>query len=246
MPDVRSILIAGAFVALLTIAGCSSQDDQPEQAPPARSQLEVVLDESVAVTPDSAAGSPFGDLCVGGDPTVGERWAVDQVPDSLQPFPLEHLVSLAPRDSSRLAIRLARTADGIPGDTLVADFRGLPVVIRDAWRLVPAVGDTVYVAIASRRLPMESSPLEEQLTLIARPDSIGPTRDALATAWFARSAGAEDSLETRDPVLAYRTPTGELHLLMVREADREPVLESLVREGNRWRRHWIGAASRCQ
>lgn len=240
MHPARSLSIA---LVVGTLA-CSSQDEQPEPSPPARSQLEVVLDESVAVA-DSAVTDPLGTLCIAGDPAAGERWTVDRVHDTLSVLPLEHLTSLAPRDSSRLAIRLARTADGLPGDTVVADFRGLPVVIRDAWRLVAGEGDTTYVAIASRRLPMESSPLEEQLTLLARPDAIGATRDALAASWFARSAGPEDSLETRDPVLAYRTPDGALWLLMVRESNGEPVLESLQREGGRWRRRWFGLAPRC-
>lgn len=242
------LLVRLSLVAALPLAflGCPAGDEPADPVPPARSQLEVVLDESVAVAVDSGAASPLGMLCVDGDPAAGERWAVDRADDSLVVLPLEHLVSLAPRDSSRLAIRLARTADGLPGDTLVADFRGLPVVIRDAWRFVPATGDTVYVAIASRRLPMESSPLEEQLTLIARPDPVGATRDALAASWFARSAGAEDSLETRDPVLAYRTPGGELGLLMVRDTDGEPVLEMLMRDAGRWTRRWFGPAARCE
>lgn len=237
-----------APLTLIVIAcACDAPGERVEPAPPARAVLEVVLDDSVITPRDSVAlSSGLGAMCLRGDPALGEGWTVGQVDDSLTLLELERITTLAPRDSARLAARLARTADALPGDTSVADFRGLPVVIRDAWLLVPAAGDTTFVAIASRRVPMESSPHEEQLMLLATPDTAGGTSRALVARWFARSAGMEDSLETRDPVLAYRSPDGLLRLLLLRETSDEPVVESLARVDGRWRRHWVGTLARCR
>lgn len=231
----------------LLAAACGAPDDRAdEDVPPARSVLEVVLDDSIAFPVDSVANvSAEGAMCLRGDPDRGEPWSVDALGDTLNVISLERLTALAPRDSARLAARLARTADALPGDTSVADFRGLPVVIRDAWLLVPDDGDTTFIAIASRRVPMESSPLEEQLTLLATPDSIPGRGRALVARWFARAAGMEDSIETRDPVLAFRGPERTVHLLLLREAGDVPRIESLVRTDAGWHRRWIGSLPGC-
>jgi hypothetical protein len=236
---------ARLFVASLLAIACTAPDERPEAEAPALGVLEVVLDDSAPPSADSGATTAlFGGMCLRGDPSSGEPWTVERVGDTLTMIALEHLVDLAPRDSARLVARLTRTADALPGDTLVADFRGLPVVVRDAWRLVPEAGDTIYIAIASRRLPMESSPLEEQLTLIAMPEAPAAT-GALVASWFARSAGAEDSLETREPLLAYRAPDGTMRLLLLRETGGSPVVESLARVDQRWRRALVGSLAPC-
>ena len=239
MPHRRltSILVAAVAVA------CTPADERAAPPAVAGSVLEVVIEDS-SVAGTVVEGAILGGMCLRGDPLRGEPWIVDNIADSLSSLSLEQLHTLDSRDSARLAARLARTADGIPGDTMVADFRGLPIVIRDAWLLVPAEGDTTYIAIAARRLPMESTPLEEQMTLLATPEARSGIRDALATAWFARSAGMEDSLETRDPVLAFTSPDSALRLLMLRESGLGPRAELLVRMDGRWRRQWMGALER--
>lgn len=235
-----------SLLALLACA-CGSPDEPSRPAPPARGVLEVVLDDSVITPVDSAvATGGLGAMCLRGDPAAGAAWEISQIDDSLAVLPLDRITALAPRDSARLAARLARTADALPGDTTVADFRGLPVVIRDAWLLVPEVGDTTFIAIAARRVPMESSPLEEQLTLLASPDTMPGAGRVLLARWFARSAGMEDSLETRDPVLAYRDPEGRLRLLMLRETLDAPLAEVLVRIDGQWRRQWVGTLAACR
>jgi hypothetical protein len=233
------------LLLLLGVIACSPADDRADEPPPARSQLEVVLDDSVMTPVEAPLEDGIGVACVSGDPGRGIAWRVDRLADSLEVLPFEQVVELAPRDSARLAARLARTADALPGDTAVADFRGLPVVIRDAWLLVPGEGDTVFIAIASRRLPMESTPFEEQLTLLAAPDTASSSRGVLRALWFARSAGAEDSLETREPVAAYRSPAGTLHLLFLHETGIDLHAEALVRVDDAWRRRWRGPIPSC-
>lgn len=234
------------LLLVLAICACGSPDEPAAAAPPARSVLEVVIDDSLMPAVDSAFTGGLGGMCLRGDPSTGEAWAIGQVDDTITVLELERLTGLAARDSARLAARLARTADALPGDTAVADFRGLPVVVREAWLLVPEPGDTTYIAIASRRLPMESSPLEEQLTLLAAPDTVAGSGRPLVARWFARSAGMEDSLETRDPVLAYRARGGPLELVMLRETAAEPFIEVLTRIDGHWHRRWVGTLAACR
>jgi hypothetical protein len=240
------MMIIRRYAILALALGACGSTDEPADTSPARSVLEVVLEDSVESRGEPVApNGGLGGMCLRGDPSNGDAWSIGQVDDSIVVLPLERLTELAPRDSARLVARLARTADGLPGDTAVADFRGLPVVVRDAWLFVPAADDSTYIAIASRRLPMESSPLEEQLTLLASPDTLSGSGRALVARWFARSAGMEDSLETRDPVLVYRSPDGLLQLLMLRETSAEPDVEVLVRLDGHWRRRWIGTLASC-
>ncbi|MHB1297398.1 MAG: hypothetical protein ACYC0B_02615 [Gemmatimonadaceae bacterium] len=228
-----------------TCLACSSSDERAVPVPPAGSSLEIIIDDSASAPTADATVAALAGMCLRGDPAQGQLWSVDRIGDTLAVLPLEQLVTLAPRDSARLTARLSRTADGLPGDTTVADFRGLPVVIRDAWLLLPTPEDTTFIAIAARRIPIESAPLEEQLTLLAAPSRGAGTGDALVATWFARSAGAEDSLETREPVLAFASPDSVVRLVLVRESAGSPRVEVLARLDGRWRRQWIGTLAPC-
>lgn len=176
----------------------------------------------------------FGEACLWGDRSGAAPWRIDRLGEDhpyLAPRPLP---TLATRDSARLAARLARLADALPMDSSVADFRGLPVVVRDAWVLVLAPEDTTVIAIVSRRLPIESAPLEEQLLIVADPDTAA--RGALRARWYARSSGPEERLETRDLLSALRDPTGTPLLLLVRESVDRAVVDVLARDADRvWR-----------
>ncbi len=184
--------------------------------------------------------------CLRGDPTHGEPWSIEHVADDSPLLALVPLQDLSPRDSARLAARISRAADALPADTTVADFRGLPVAVRDAWLLTPASDDTTVVAVVARRLPIESNPLEEHLTLFAVPDTLLPARRPLTVQWNARSAGAEEQLETRDPLVALRAPDGRLRVLLVRESPGRPLVESIGRDATgRWVLLWEGALASC-
>jgi hypothetical protein len=245
---VRLALCLAMPVAAILTSACARAD---EDAAASRGAGES--EASVPVAPPTLPGArpvavpaALGAACLLGDPSVGRPWQVQQLDDTLAVLPLVPLSSLAMRDSTRLAARITRAADVLPADTSVADFRGLPVVVRDAWILVASAQDTVVIAVVSRRLPIESDPLEEYLTLLAVPDRAPAGRDALRTVWHVRDAGAEERLETHDPVAALQAPGGALRLLLVRESVATRVVELLVR-GPRgtWDRQWEGALPPC-
>lgn len=195
------------------------------------------LDSSLVAVPELLVRA-----CIAGDPAEGVRWTLDSV--ALADVALEGIETLVPRDSARLAARIARMVDVIPSDTSVADFRGLPVTVRAAWRLAPAEGDTVVVAIVVRRVPIESEPLEELFTIIAAPGQRQGVRDPLVEGWFVREVGPEEALVARELVGAYLRAS-ELVLAFAEDAERSVRAALVERRAGRWRAGWRGALPSC-
>ncbi len=241
-------LLLAAFAAVAVATACAPADEAPAQQGATFERPAGAL--SRPGDPADSLADPEAALvasaCLRGDPTHGEPWSIEHVADSSPRLALVPLQDLSPRDSARLAARISRAADAIPADTTVADFRGLPVAVRDAWLLTPTGDDTTVIAVVARRLPIESNPLEEHLTLFAVPDTLLPARRPLSVQWRARSAGAEEQLETRDPLVALRAPDGGLRVLLVRESPGRPLVESIGRDAaGRWALLWEGALASC-
>jgi hypothetical protein len=188
----------------------------------------------------------LGLACLSGDPTVGESWRVQELADTLAELPLTQLARLPMRDSTRLAARITRAADVLPANTSVADFRGLPLAIRDAWILMTPEQDTIVIALVSRRLPIESAPLEEFLTVIVVPDPDPTAGGAMRAVWHVRDAGDEERLITYEPVAALRTPDAAVRILLVRESAGRPQVVLLGRDPRgAWERGWEGELPVC-
>ncbi len=234
---------------------CAPADESPE-----RRASEPRTPADLAVVPDSApvdSADPtsvdverllLAGACLRGNPSRGEPWFFGGVSDTLTLLSVEPLRGLSSRDSLALVARIARSVDAITferADTSVADFRSLPVVVRDAWRVLAAAGDTTLIAIASRRLPIESNPMEEQITLLASPAPTPGVRHALEVEWYARTAGREDELEPREPVGAFTAADGLLRVVMLRETPGGPRLELLTRVDGEWRTRWEGVVPAC-
>lgn len=248
-PKHQMLFLRRSTVALgLIAAACAPSDERRDDARAADDAVVGVRGDSTGFADSSVADSErslLAGICLRGDPSQGEPWFIDRIADRVALLSLDALQRLPPRDSARYMARLARNADALSADTTVADFRGLPVVVRDAWRVVPMEGDTIYIAITARRLPMESNPLEEQVTLFAAPAATPTVRDALTTTWFARTAGSEDSLETRDPLLAFAVADGRLRVVLLRETALGPRIELLARSDGGWTLRWEGVVARC-
>lgn len=220
---------------------------------PRETDATAAVTDSDAVTttfstdaPPDAARPILAEACVRGDPASGVPWVIERAEPGLLTIAAEAISSLSTRDSARIVARLASTADGLPGDTTLADFRGLPVVVRDGHRLVPATGDTILVAFVARRLPMESSPLEEEFTLVAVPGARQGVRDPVIAQWYVRQVGREESLEQRELVLSLRRPADGVSLLFVHEGGDGLVLELLTRAAGAWSLEWRGPMMRCE
>ncbi len=250
---------ANAFCSIITplllVTGCSPADERPPQRDdrpraPAEAPAAPEVAEADPVDPAvmDAERLLLDGGCLRGNPSRGEPWFVGGISDTLALLSLESLRGASQRDSAALVARLARSVNALAferADTTVADFRGLPVVVRDAWRVVPAAGDTTYIAIAARRLPIESNPMEEQVTLLATPIRTPSVRNALAVEWHARTAGSEDTLQPREPVLAFTAADGLLRVVLLRETPDGPRIELLTRVDGEWSTRWEGTVPGC-
>jgi hypothetical protein len=157
---------------------------------------------------------------------------------------IDGLDDLLPRDSSAMIVRLRRLAGTIPEDSTSATFRGLPVVVRDAWRVVSAEGTPVWITLSTRSLGTESNPRLELLTMIAEPDPL--SRDALRIAWSRRESGPEDKVVGADLLAAFTLRGARMALAMARSGDHGDEIEILDRvQPGTWRLRWSSTALGC-
>lgn len=238
------LTVVGA-AALFTACGTPDDRAVPSDTPPAKASA---IDAPAGPDPASAPpSSVLGLACLSGDPTVGESWRVEQIADSMFTVPLIPLADLPMRDSTRMAARITRATDILPADTSVADFRGLPLAVRDAWILTAPEQDTVVIALVSRRLPIESAPLEEYLTVLLEPGPAPSTPGAMRAVWHVRDAGEEERLITYEPVAALRAPDASVRILLVRESADRPRVVLLGRDpSGGWTRSWEGEIPSCR
>ena len=197
----------------------------------------TAVGDALVATPELLARS-----CIAGDPAEGVPWRLDSV--GLPALAIESIETLVTRDSARLAARIARMVDVIPSDTSIADFRGLPVTVRAAWRLAVAEADTLVVALVVRRVPIESEPLEELFTIVSSPGQRQGVRDPLVEGWFVREVGPEEALVARELAGAYRR-SNELVLAFIEDADGGVRAALVERREGRWRTAWSGPLPSC-
>ncbi len=159
-------------------------------------------------------------------------------------LPVSAIEEMSPRDSARLAARLARVADAIPSDDTSTDFRGLTMVVQAAWRVIIAPGDTIFAARSVRRLPIESAPLEETTRFVAVPVVQPGAREPLAARWFTREVGPEESADPSDLVAAMFVRARPALLFVGGVADTTRA-ELLLRSDSAWTVGWRGGVPRC-
>lgn len=240
--------VRGAWLILpiLLVACGDGTDEQVARAIPAAESLAVSRDAVRLAGPaeTSAAPAALATACLDADLAVGAPWTLRQADASLEPLVLVGIESLASRDSAGLAARIARAVDVLPSDTSVADFRGLPVAVRAAWRFAPAPGDTIVAALGARRLPMESNPLEELFFLVASPGQRQGVRDPLVERWVVREVAAEESIAVRELLAAYGSGD-TLSLVIAHDAGAGVRVELLSRRASKWSVEWSGPLSFC-
>jgi hypothetical protein len=172
-------------------------------------------------------------------------WALAMAPGIATPFGIDGISDLQPRDSAALVARISRLVSAIPEDSLSAPFRGLPIVVRDAWRTQLADSTSVSIAIATRSLNVESNPRVEATTLIAEPDSTAGAGQ-WRLAYYERAAGPEDRIEGMDLLAAFALHHARPAAAFVRDGDAGVQLEIVERTGpGAWSVRWSTAALRC-
>jgi hypothetical protein len=172
-------------------------------------------------------------------------WSLGLSPGIATPYGIDGAGELLPRDSAALVARISRLVSAIAEDSSSAPFRGLPIVVRDAWRFQLGDSTAVVVAIAMRSLNVESNPRAQAIALIAEPDpssSPGQWR----TVYTELVAGPEDRIEGMDLLAAFQIRGARPAVALVREGDAGLQLEIVERTApGIWSVRWSSLALPC-
>jgi hypothetical protein len=145
---------------------------------------------------------------------------------------LDSIEGLAARDSLALSISAVRLASRVPFDTVDA-LRGLPYVVRGAWRF-RAGERTGLIALVARNLGLEADPRSEQILVIAEQRDTG---DEWTLRHSERRSGSESEIATDDVIaLVQMKRTGALVLFLERSGGTAGgQIVNYERQGNVWR-----------
>lgn len=176
---------------------------------------------------------------------VPNSWALALSPGIATPLAVDGIEDLLPRDSATTVTRINRLVSAIPEDSASAPYRGLPIVVRDAWHFTLSDSTNVAVAIAMRSLNVESNPRVQAVMLIAEPDPTAAPGQ-WRTVFWERVAGAEDRVEGMDLLAAFLLHGAKPAVALVREGDAGLQVEIVERASpGVWNVRWSSAVLPC-
>ncbi len=213
-------------------------------------------------TPSEAPGScnwPTARLgpVSGGDALPA--WTVGFVGGTPASLALDSIEGSAARDSAALAATVTRLVAALEDDT-VRTLRGVPFTVRSARRFTFGDGREGLVAIVTRALNQEASPVAEQVLLVAErgrgsgtegTPSTTPAGAANSTPWMVayheRDAGSADAVLATDVLSAVAIgPDARPTLVLARALADGSRYGLLERTGDlAWRLRWTSAVRRC-
>jgi hypothetical protein len=187
-----------------------------------------------------SAGCAFAD--VGGAPPP-HAWNVGFVGGVVAPIAVDSTEALSHADSVTAVTWMNRLASALPNDP-AGRFAGLPFVVRNIWRFRLGDHTEVVAANLTRQINQEATPLQEHTFLIAEH---GARDSTFATAYFERSYGAEETIETLELLAAITLGASRQPALVVaRDFGDENAFRIIERAGpGRWRAGWSSPRRHC-
>jgi hypothetical protein len=155
------------------------------------------------------------------------------------------LNELQGRDSAALVVSLSRLASQAPNDTS-ASFRGLPYVVRSAYRATLVDTQAFVLAELVRRVNVEANPYEER-TIVIGERSLGAS-DAPYTLLFSeRHSGDEERVPTTELIGLVAFVRDGAHAAFVARdfSDGGTYLMFLRGRDGRWSLRWQSAYAGC-
>ncbi|HEY2852546.1 MAG TPA: hypothetical protein VGJ18_06855 [Gemmatimonadaceae bacterium] len=175
-----------------------------------------------------------------------QPWSVGFVGATVQPIRMDSIESMSRVDSSRLAAEVTRIASTLP--TASGDrFVGLPFTVTSLWRFHAGPGAEGVVTNLVRHVNQEARPSEERTLIIAERDS-SRREERFNLAYYDRSQGAEETVESRD-VLALARPSPDAQPMLVIGRDfGDGMGYALIQRdpSARWREKWHSARGHCK
>lgn len=161
-------------------------------------------------------------------------WSVALDAAYAHPVLIDALDDLSHADSQRVVVRIQRALNTLPDSGDAMEFRGLPVVVRDAW-VVRLPAAPIVVARAARLRNLEAASHEELRFVVLENDE---------PVFVARVAGEEESVDSWD-LLAVLLSRGRPVLVVAREGTRTVQLELIARDRTAWTSLWRSDAQVC-
>ncbi|MGZ8491321.1 MAG: hypothetical protein ACXWZS_03845 [Gemmatirosa sp.] len=161
-------------------------------------------------------------------------------------LPLDSLHGLPPADSAGLAAAVSRLASALPADSAARRLRGIPFVVRTAGRFRPDSSSEAVVAVLTRALAQEASPIGEVILLVAeRPLTAGAPR--WTSAYHERTVGSEEALPAAEVLAALQIGgPGRAALVIARDGEEGSRYSLLERTApGRWQVRWTSDARGC-
>ena len=135
-------------------------------------------------------------------------WTVGFIGAAVQPIRMDSIESMSRVDSARLVAEVTRLASTLP-TTAGERFTGLPFTVTSLWRFHAGPGAEGIVTNLVRHINQEARPFEERTLIIAERDS-SRREERFTLAYYDRSQGAEETVESRDVLaLARATPDAQ-------------------------------------
>jgi hypothetical protein len=178
---------------------------------------------------------------VGGAPPP-HAWNVGFIGGVVAPIAVDSTEAFSHADSVSAITWMNRLASALPNDP-AGRFAGLPFVVRNLWRFKLG-GTEVIAANLTRQINQEATPLQEHTFLIAEHSASDTT---FATAYFERSSGDEETIETHDVLAAVTLGASRKPALIVaRDFGDENAFRIIERTGpGRWRAGWSSPRRHC-
>ena len=151
-----------------------------------------------------------------------------------RPVLIDALDDLPHADSQRVVLRIQHALNTLPDSAEALEYRGLPVVVRDAW-IVRLPDGPIVVTRAARLRNVEAAAHEELRFVVIQDDQ---------PRYVARVAGDEEVVESWDLLAALSTDRGPV-LAIAREGTRSLQLELVARQDSTWRSIWRSDALVC-
>jgi len=177
-------------------------------------------------------------------PSPTPAWSFALSPGVGVPLAIDGTGDISPKDSAAESVLVSKLVSALPDDSASLPFRGLPVVVRDVWRVGLPDKTVLLVAIAMRSINVESNPRAQVVTIVAEPDlgNVG----AWKVDYLHRNSGPEDRVETTDLLAAVLLHGVQPMLAFVREGDRVAQVDLVERTASGvWRRRWSSDAISC-
>ena len=173
-------------------------------------------------------------------------WAVGFVGATVLPIRMDSIESLSRVDSARLAADATRLASALPASG-GERFTGLPFTVTSLWRFRAGPGVEGVVANLVRHINQEARPLEERTLIIAERDS-SRRDERFNLAYYDRSQGAEETVESREVLaLARATPDAQPMLVLGRDYGDGMAYALVQRDpSGRWREKWRSPRGHCK